>query len=124
MEVNLPKLVETGYGKNATAVESGKPAGANTARTNQPQEAAGSDAEKKTAVNERELTELTDALNKFMTDMNADLQFAIHEKTNRMMVKLVDIKTQKVLKEFPPHELLDTLAAISEYVGALLDKKV
>jgi flagellar protein FlaG len=58
-----------------------------------------------------------------MEALNADLQFVLHEKTNRMMVKIVDIKTQKVLKEFPPHELLDTLAAISEYVGALLDKK-
>jgi flagellar protein FlaG len=124
MEVNLPKLAETGFGKNAAAVESVKPADAKNLRTRQSQEATGSEAGKKPAVNEQELTELTDALNKFMTDMNADLQFAIHEKTHRMMVRLVDIKTQKVLKEFPPHELLDTLAAISEYVGALLDKKV
>jgi flagellar protein FlaG len=122
MEVNLPKLAETGYGKNAVA-ESVKPAEAKNLWARQPQEVTGAEAEKKPAVNEQELTELTDALNKFMTAMNADLQFAIHEKTKRMMVKLVDIKTQKVLKEFPPHELLDTLAAISEYVGALLDKK-
>ncbi|MDT8903914.1 flagellar protein FlaG [Anaeroselena agilis] len=71
-----------------------------------------------------EMENVTDAMNKFMESLNADLQFAIHEKTNRMMVRVVDVKTHKVLKEFPPHELLDTLAAISEYVGALLDKKV
>jgi flagellar protein FlaG len=61
-------------------------------------------------------------LTKFMKSLNTDIKFAIHEKTGRMMVRVVDSKDQ-VLKEFPSHELLDTIAAISEYVGALLDKK-
>ena len=53
-----------------------------------------------------------------------NLQFEIHEKTDRLMVKFVDRTDQRVIKEFPPRELLDTLAAIQEYVGVLLDKKV
>ena len=40
------------------------------------------------------------------------------------MDQVVDAKDQRVIKEFLPHELLDTLAAISDYVGILLDKKV
>ncbi len=39
------------------------------------------------------------------------------------MVRLVDDKTQKVLKEFPPHEFLDMIAKIREHVGILLDTK-
>ncbi len=65
----------------------------------------------------------TDVLNKFMQIMTADLQFEIHEKTNQLMVKLVDLKTSKVLREFPPHEFLDMIAKIQDYVGMLLDKK-
>jgi len=71
-----------------------------------------------------EISQITDGLNKFMETINTDLKFEIHEKTNRVIVQVVDSKDQRVIKEFPPHELLDTLAAISDYVGVLLDKKV
>lgn len=70
-----------------------------------------------------ELDKITDAMNKIMELFNADLKFVLHDKTQRLMVQLVDLKEHKVLKEFPPHQLLDTLAAIRDYVGVLLDKK-
>ncbi|KGK90344.1 hypothetical protein DP73_06750 [Desulfosporosinus sp. HMP52] len=70
-----------------------------------------------------EINQITDRLNKFMENINTDLRFEIHEKTNRVMVQVVNSKDNTVIKEFPPHELLDTLAAISDYVGLLLDKK-
>lgn len=71
-----------------------------------------------------DIDQITDGLNKFMKTINADLHFAIHEETQRLMVQVVDTKDQRVIKEFPARELLDTLAAISDYVGILLDKKV
>ncbi len=61
--------------------------------------------------------------NKFFQMMNVDLQFSLHEKTQRLMVKLVDVKENKVLKEFPPEEFLNMVARIQEYVGVLLDKR-
>lgn len=70
-----------------------------------------------------EIDKVTDDLNKITQLLNADLQFALHEETQRIMVRLVDTRDQRVLKEFPPHELLDTLAAISECIGLMLDKK-
>ncbi len=66
---------------------------------------------------------LTEALNHFMALQGADLQFSYHEKTERMIVKLVDAKTNEVLREFPPKEFLDMVARIQEYLGALVDKK-
>lgn len=70
-----------------------------------------------------EIGQVTEELNKFMEKINTDLRFEIHEKTNRMIVQVIDSKDKSVIKEFPPHELLDTLAAISDYIGVLLDKK-
>lgn len=70
------------------------------------------------------LKEMTESLNKFMQALNADLQFEIHEETQQLMVKLVNVKENKVLKEFPPRDFLDMVAKIREYVGALLDKRV
>ncbi|HWR45784.1 flagellar protein FlaG [Sporomusa sp.] len=75
-------------------------------------------------INKEDLSKMTGELNKFMQLINADLKFVLHEKTQRLIVQVVDTKEQKVLKEFPPHELLDTIAGIQEYVGILLDKKV
>lgn len=74
-------------------------------------------------MSEQDIVKPTEDLNKIMQLVNADLKFEIHERTQRLMVRLVDTKTDKVLKEFPPHELLDTIASIREYIGILLDKK-
>jgi flagellar protein FlaG len=64
----------------------------------------------------------TKEMNKFMKLLNADIRFILHEKTNTLIVQVVDSKENIVLKEFPPHEFLDTKAKIREYVGILLDK--
>ena len=72
---------------------------------------------------EKELLPITRELNRFFQYLNADLRFEFHEGANRLMVKIVDTKTDKILREFPPHELLDKIANIREYVGVLLDKK-
>ena len=67
---------------------------------------------------------ISSAMNHFVQLMNADLQFSVHEKTGRVMVKLVDESTQEVLKEIPSEEFLDMVAKIQEYVGMMIDKKV
>lgn len=62
-------------------------------------------------------------MTKFMQLANSDIQFQLHEETKKLIVQVVDTKTNTVLKEFPPHEFLDTIAKIREFVGFLLDKK-
>jgi len=79
--------------------------------------------EKKT-VNVEELQQMTAAMNQFLQMSNPDMQFAVHEKTDQLMVQFVDTKSGQVLKEFPSHEFLDTVASIRDYVGLLLDKKI
>lgn len=74
-------------------------------------------------LNREELQGIATELTKFMQSLSTDLQFSIHEKSGRMLVRVVDSRTDEVLKEFPPEELLDTIGAIREYVGALLDRK-
>lgn len=76
-----------------------------------------------TPLSRDEAEQVTDKMNKLMQLINTDLQFSVHEKTQRLIVQMVDKRDGTVLKEFPPHELLDTIANIQEYVGLLLDKK-
>ncbi|GBG57941.1 flagellin [Sporomusaceae bacterium FL31] len=75
-------------------------------------------------LNKKDMTQLTAEMTKFMQLINSDIQFQLHEETKQLIVQVIDTRDGKVLKEFPPHELLDTMAKIKEYVGVLLDKKV
>lgn len=79
--------------------------------------------EKTPELTKDDLSPVTQEMNKFFQYLNASLRFEMHERTQRLMVKLVDVSTDKVLREFPPEELLDKLANIREYVGVILDKK-
>ena len=84
----------------------------------------GKDKEQNNSKLSREDAEnITREMNKFFQLIDANLQFAMHEKTKQLMVQVVDTKENKVLREFPSHELLDTMANIREYVGIMLDKK-
>lgn len=75
-------------------------------------------------VNTQDLQKATEDMSKWVQALNADIQFKIHDGTGELMVQVVDTTDQKVLREFPPHEFLDTVAKIREYVGMLLDKKI
>lgn len=83
-----------------------------------------SEQQEKEELTREDISQLTEHLNQIMTAINTDLQFKLHEGTDRLMVQFVNTQDNQVIKEFPPHELLDTLAAIRNYVGILLDKKV
>jgi flagellar protein FlaG len=63
-------------------------------------------------------------INEIVEKVKEDLAFEIHDETERMMVKVVDRKTQEVIKELPPEEMLDLSARIHEMVGLLIDEKV
>ncbi len=54
----------------------------------------------------------------------SDTKFGIHEKTNRIVIKLVDRDTQEVIKEIPPEKTLDLLAKRMELAGVLVDQRM
>jgi flagellar protein FlaG len=69
----------------------------------------------------------TEELNDFMQSMNTDIKFVLHTKTNTLMIQIEDVKNHKILRECPPHELLDMAARLQDlrdYIGAIVDKKV
>ena len=54
---------------------------------------------------------------------NAEAVFGIHEGTNRVMIKMVDKETKKVIKEVPAEETLDLIAKAWELAGIMVDEK-
>jgi len=73
---------------------------------------------------EEDVKESVKDINEIVEKVKEDLAFEIHDETERMMVKVIDRKTQEVIKELPPEEMLDLTARIHEMVGLLIDEKV
>ena len=51
------------------------------------------------------------------------LDFKIDEATNRIMIKVIDTETNKVVKEIPPEQLIRLAAKIQEMLGLLVDEE-
>jgi flagellar protein FlaG len=63
-------------------------------------------------------------MNDFLKASNTQLVFKFHDELKEYYVAIVDETTNNVVKEIPPKKLLDIYAAMKEYLGVLVDKKV
>jgi len=82
---------------------------------------SGEDSQTETGTSETIKKAVSD-INKQMS--NSSVQFGIHEATNRVMIKVVDKETKKVVKEYPAEETLDIIAKAWELAGIMVDKKL
>ena len=48
----------------------------------------------------------------------------VHEATGRYIVSVVESETGEILKEFPPADYLDVVAALEEFSGLLLSEEL
>ena len=86
-------------------------------------------AREKYAETEEQIQEDNEKVRKAISEMtknvksNAEAVFGIHDKTNRVTIKMVDKETKKVIKEFPPEETLDMIAKVWEIAGIMVDEK-
>lgn len=55
---------------------------------------------------------------------NSEVKFGIHDKTDRVTIKIVDKNTKEVIKEFPPEKTLDMIAKCMELAGVLMDERL
>ena len=78
--------------------------------------------EEKDAKQGTQLKKAVNDLNKQMK--NSEAIFGIHDKTNRVTIKIIDKTTKEVIKEYPPEETLDMIAKVWEIAGILVDEKL
>ena len=62
-------------------------------------------------------------LNKFIQGKDSRLEFKVHERTGRFMVKFIDRETDEIIREIPPEKILDLVASIWDAVGILVDER-
>lgn len=77
--------------------------------------------EEKQTTGSKQIRKAIDEINK--KTVNSEAIFGIHDKTNRVMIKIIDKDTKKVIKEYPPEKTLDMIAKVWEMAGLMVDEK-
>lgn len=71
-----------------------------------------------------EVEKTLEKLNRLLGLIDKRMEFKIHEKTNRVLVKIVDQANGEIINEIPAEKTLDLLSAIQDAVGLLFDENV
>lgn len=74
-------------------------------------------------VNEKVISEAVEKLNKALEGTNRRMEYSVHERTNGIMVKVIDEATGKVIREVPPKKILDMVANMMEMAGLIVDER-
>jgi len=53
-----------------------------------------------------------------------ELRYSINQESGQVVVKVIDARTDKVIKEIPPEEIQKLQAKIKKAVGLLIDKMI
>lgn len=61
-------------------------------------------------------------LNSTMETYGTELRFEYHEKSGEYMVKVINEKDKSVIREIPPHQVLEMVAYFKEMLGIIVDK--
>lgn len=54
---------------------------------------------------------------------NSQIKFSMHTETNQVLGKVIDKETQEVIREFPPEEIVEMIAAMEKRAGLFVDTK-
>jgi flagellar protein FlaG len=76
------------------------------------------------AVTKQEVGKSLDILREAFSMFNRHLKFSVNEEIDRVVVKVVDGSTDKVIKEIPPEEIQKLVARIRETIGILFDEEI
>lgn len=80
--------------------------------------------DKKDKISEELMKKSVDKLNKFLEGESTHVVYERHDKLkSQFVIKIVDNKTQEVVKEIPPKKILDMVAEMCRLAGVIFDEK-
>lgn len=77
----------------------------------------------KVEANRKELEAAVKEVNDFLKPINNSLQFSLDDDTGKTVVKVVDIATNDIIRQFPSEEMLSIAKAIDKMKGLLVHQK-
>ena len=75
-------------------------------------------------MDEASVSKMTEEFNKLMSKINVNLEFKYNKEVDMFNVKMIDKETKKVLREFPPEEMLESMIKTKEWLGAFIDRAI
>lgn len=85
---------------------------------------AGTDRSREPAYTPEDIQRSAKILEQTFRLFNKRLKFSVNEEIDRVIVKVIDGTTDKVIKEIPPEEIQRLIARIKETIGLLFDQKI
>jgi len=64
------------------------------------------------------------AINEQLKTMNRSIQFSIDDKSNEVVVKIVDRDTGEVVRQIPPESVVKLRDSMADMAGLIVEKKV
>jgi flagellar protein FlaG len=75
----------------------------------------------KTTVSTEDIKGELEKLNKIVKIYSNKINFDIDQKTNQIVVKIVDGKTDKIIRQIPPEEIINLSMRMDELKGMIFD---
>jgi len=73
---------------------------------------------------EKQIQKAIEQLTKNLSYLNTHLSITLDKKADSLVIKIIDNKTNQVIKEIPPEYMLRIAEAINNLVGIIVNKKV
>ncbi|MBO8157630.1 MAG: flagellar protein FlaG [Bacillaceae bacterium] len=105
---------------SATSPKSGEQSFRNVAEQGEKRDKQASEE----PISKEQVKEIVNGLNEFLEPSKTSIQYKLHEDLKDYYVAIVDTQTKEVIKEIPPKKLLDMYAAMAEFMGLIVDKKI
>jgi len=70
------------------------------------------------------LAKMIASINTHLKEQKLELNYEKHERTNQLVVRLLDSETKEIIREVPPQKLLDYRANMNELLGLLIDETI
>ena len=101
-----------------------EPPAATDGRLEARPEARGAAAPESPPASAEEIRRSAELLEQTFRLFNKKLRFSVNEEINRVVVKVLDANTDKLIKEIPPSEIQRLIARIKETIGLLFDEQI
>ncbi len=71
----------------------------------------------------QKLQDSVEVLNEFISPHNTSLRFSIDDESGTVVVKVTDLETKEVIKQFPSEEALELAKALDKLKGLLVQQE-
>lgn len=76
------------------------------------------------SLGEEELIRSIDKAIQALQGPETTVEISVHDKTNAIMIKVLDKNTGDIIREIPPEKTLEIVAKMMEFAGLIIDERL